>query len=242
MDKFLTPTPVFNPDGDDRLETRLIWGGNTTNLMNLNNIRYDWAFALYKQMRENFWIANKIDLTSDVTDYTELTEGERKAFNGILSYLTFLDSIQVCNIPHIKTPVTAPELHSCFSEQLSQESEHNRAYQVMIETLVPTEKERNGIYDFWRTDKVLRDRCAYIAKLYQTYIDDPTIENYYIALVADYMLEGLYFYNGFAFFYTLAGRSLCSGSADMIKYINRKFCDFCKQLQSKISLIAGKSN
>ncbi|MGK7928546.1 MAG: ribonucleotide-diphosphate reductase subunit beta, partial [Spirulina sp.] len=57
--------------------------------------------------------------------------------------------------------------------------------------------------------------------LYQQYIDDPTPENYFIALMADFILEGLYFYNGFIYFYNLASRMLMPGSADIFKMINR---------------------
>jgi ribonucleoside-diphosphate reductase beta chain len=48
-------TPIFNPKGDDRVENRTVWFGNTTNLMQLNDVRYSWAITLYQQMRENFW-------------------------------------------------------------------------------------------------------------------------------------------------------------------------------------------
>lgn len=93
-------------------------------------------------------------------------------------------------------------------------------YQYMIETIIPTER-RNEVYDFWRTDKVLKDRCQFIAGLYQKYVDNSTQENYFIALLADYLLEGLYFYNGFIYFYNLASRMLMPGSADIFKMINR---------------------
>jgi ribonucleoside-diphosphate reductase beta chain len=213
-------TPIFNPDGDDSTETRTMWFGNVTNLMQLNDVRYTWAVGLYKQMRENFWIPERLDITQDVTDYWNLTEEERYAFDGILSYLTFLDSVQTCNIPHLKSSITAPEISLCMAEQISQEGMHNQAYQYMIETIIPSEK-RNDVYDFWRTDKVLKERCEFIAGLYQHYIDNPNIEQYFIALVADYLLEGLYFYNGFIYFYNLASRMLMPGSADIFKMINR---------------------
>jgi ribonucleoside-diphosphate reductase beta chain len=216
----MKPTPIFNPTGDDSHEVRKIWYGNTTNLMQLNDVKYTWALQLYQQMRENFWIPQKLDVTPDVTDYSNLTAEECKAFDGILSYLTFLDSVQTCNIPHLKVPVTAPEVSLCLAEQVSQEGMHNHAYQYMIETIIPVEK-RDSIYDFWRTDKVLFERCKYIAGLYQRYIDDPTEENYFYALLADYLLESVYFYNGFMFFYTLASRMLMPGSADIFKMINR---------------------
>ncbi len=90
----------------------------------------------------------------------------------------------------------------------------------MIETIIPSDR-RNFVYEFWRTDEVLRDRCEFIAGIYQKYIDNPTPENYFISLLADYMLEGLYFYNGFIYFYNLASRMLMPGSADIFKMINR---------------------
>lgn len=112
---------IFNPTGDDRLENRQLWGGNPTNLMNLNSVRYPWAVKLYSQMREQFWIPQKYDLTTDVTDYGNLTEDERRGFDGILSYLTFLDSIQTVNLPYLRSLITAPEVGLCLTEQTSQE-------------------------------------------------------------------------------------------------------------------------
>jgi Ribonucleotide reductase, small chain len=114
-------SPIFNPSGDDAIANRSIWFGNTTNLMQLNDVRYTWAVGLYKQMRENFWIPERLDITQDVTDYWNLTDEERRAYDGILSYLTFLDSVQTCNIPHLKESITAPEISLCLGEQISQE-------------------------------------------------------------------------------------------------------------------------
>lgn len=216
----MQPTPIFNPSGNDDTSSRTIWFGETTNLMQLNDVRYQWAVSLYEQMRGNFWIPQRLDLTADVTDYNNLTNPERRAFDGILSYLTFLDSTQTCNIPHLKIPITAPEISLCMAEQISQEGMHNHSYQYMIETIIPSDK-RDAVYDFWREDKVLLGRCEYIASLYQEYVDNPTDENYFIALIADYVLEGLYFYTGFNFYYTLASRQLMAGSADIFRMINR---------------------
>lgn len=188
--------------------------------MNLNNVRYPWAIGLYQQMREQFWIPQKYDVVTDVNDYKNLTADERRAFDGILSYLTFLDSVQTKNIPHLQGMVTAPEVSLCMGEQMAQEAMHNHAYQYMIETIIPSDR-RNQVYEFWREDKVLFGRCEFIAGLYQQYIDNPTKENYFTALVADYILESILFYNGFCFFYSLASRIMMGGSADIFRTINR---------------------
>ena len=90
----------------------------------------------------------------------------------------------------------------------------------MIETIIPSDR-RSAVYDFWRTDKVLKDRCQFIAGQYQRYVDNPTVENYFMSLVTDYILEGLYFYNGFITFYNFASPMVMPGSADIFKMINR---------------------
>ena len=56
----MSANPIFNPGGDDKVENRSIWFGNTTNLMQLNDVRYSWAIGLYQQMRENFWSAIRL--------------------------------------------------------------------------------------------------------------------------------------------------------------------------------------
>ena len=40
-------------------------------------------------------------------------------------------------------------------------------------------------------------------------------------LIANYILEGIYFYSGFMFFYNLSRNGKMSGSAQEIRYINR---------------------
>ena len=211
---------LFNPLGSDLKEDRKIWYGNPTGLMQLNNVGYTWANGLYLQMREQFWIPHKIDITGDINDYQNLTPIERKAYDGILSYLTYLDSIQAKNLTYVVQPITAPEVANCLGEQNSQERMHGQSYQYIIETIIE-ERRRNSIYDFWRTDAILLDRCTYIASLYQRYVDTQKPEDYFITLVADYLLEGLYFYNGFVYYYNLASRQMMGGTSDIVKMINR---------------------
>jgi ribonucleoside-diphosphate reductase beta chain len=211
---------IFNALGSDEIKDRSIFNGNSTNINNLNNVKYLWAIQLYNQMLANFWIPQKVDVVGDINSYNELSTQERTAYDGILSYLIFLDSIQTVNIPYISTKITAPEIRMCLTQQLAQEGVHSASYQYLIETILPTEK-KNYLYDYWRKDKVLFDRCKAIANYYQNFIDDNSDSNFILSLVANYFLEGIYFYNGFMFFYNLASRSLMSSTADMIKLIHR---------------------
>ena len=58
----LTPTPLFNHQGNDDAVNRAIIGGNSTGIANLNNVRYKWASSLFNTMLNNFWIPQKVDL------------------------------------------------------------------------------------------------------------------------------------------------------------------------------------
>jgi ribonucleoside-diphosphate reductase beta chain len=211
---------VFNPTGSDIAVERKSFGGNSTGIINLNNVKYQWAIDLWRQMREQFWVAEKFDLSLDKIDYNNLTPEEQRGFDGILAYLVFLDSVQVQNLPHLVRECTAPEISLCFGEQLSQEQLHAQSYSYMIESIIPKEK-RESIYTYWKDDKLLLDRCKLIGSYYQQYIDNPKYETFLISLIADYVLEGLYFYCGFIYFYNLASRSLMCGASDIFKMINK---------------------
>lgn len=224
---------LLDVNATDDLSQREIWDGDSTGLMQLTKIKYPWALQLYKQMRENFWIPEKVDVTGDVVNYQMLPDAEKRVFKGILSYLTFLDSIQINNLFNIRATITAPEINLCLTEQSSQEGLHNHSYQVIIEEVIPS-GEQSDVYYFWKQDKTLKKRIQFIANLYQAYLNNPTIENYCYSLIANYLLEGIYFYNGFIFFYTLASRILMAGSVDMIKYINRDELSHVRLFQKMI--------
>ncbi len=217
---------LFNIEGNDDVLQRKMIAGNVTNLFNLNNVKYQWANKLYRLMMENFWIPEKVSLFDDKRAYDELTPAEQNAYDGILSFLVFLDSIQTNNLPNISDYITAPEVNLILAIQTYQEAVHSQSYAYIIESIIPAEK-RETIYDRWREDKVLLERNKYIAEIYQKFIDDRNDVNFARVLVANFLLEGLYFYNGFNFFYNLAARSLMIGTADEIKYINRDELTHC---------------
>ena len=67
-------TKIFNPNGNDN-EKNII-NGNSTNLIDLTNLKYPWAKNIYKSCLNCFWIPEKIDLSGD--DILLLTEDEKK--------------------------------------------------------------------------------------------------------------------------------------------------------------------
>ena len=109
----LKKKPLFNPAGDTEVRLRRIVGGNTTNLNDFNNMKYSWVSDWYRQAMNNFWIPEEINLGADVRDYRTLPAPERLAYDKILSFLVFLDSIQTANLPNISEYITANEVNLC---------------------------------------------------------------------------------------------------------------------------------
>jgi ribonucleoside-diphosphate reductase beta chain len=230
---------LFNISGDDAPENRRMIGGNVTNLFNLNNVKYQWANKLYRAMMENFWIPEKVSLLDDKLAYAKLSPAEAEAYDGVLSFLVFLDSIQTNNIPNIAECITAPEVALVLAIQTYQEAVHSQSYSYIIESIMPPAK-KDSIYEKWRDDKVLLERNEYIARTYQDFVNDMSDKNFARVLVANFLLEGVYFYNGFNFFYNLASRSLMIGTADEIKYINRDELTHCVLFSNMIREIKAE--
>jgi ribonucleoside-diphosphate reductase beta chain len=212
---------IFNPKGDDTIPQRKIIKGNITGLFNLNEVKYPWAKSMYQVMIGNFWVPEKVGgLNDDAIMYQNLTPFERRAYKGMISFLTFLDSIQTVNLPNFSNYITSSEVNLLLSIQSFQEAIHSQSYTTILETVVEA-REREEIYYFWRDEKVLLKRNEYIGSIYQDFQDDPTDANFFRALIGNYLLEGLYFYNGFAFFDNLVYASKMIATGRMISYIRR---------------------
>lgn len=211
---------LFNPKGNDGVDVRKMVGGDITNILNLNDVKYSKISKLYKVMRENFWIPEKFPLSQDTIDIKNISDDELEAYKGILGFLTFLDSVQTNNVPNIAQYITSAEVVLALTEQASQEALHSNSYAYIFESVLEKD-EINDVYDYWRTDNILLDRVSYIAEGFQEFLNDDSEENFKKVVVLNYLLEGLYFYNGFQFFYLLSSRGLMSGTADIIKLIQK---------------------
>lgn len=209
---------IFNEKGDRG--TQFMIGGNTTNLREWNRIKYDWANKMYRTLLNNFWIPEEISLQEDVKQFPYLTHGERRAFDKIISFLNFLDSIQAENLPNLSRYITAPEVVSLLNIQTFQEEIHAQSYSYILDTVTdPVTREK--IYDMWREDEHLLKRNQFIAGIYQKFNEEETVENFLKVVMANYILEGIYFYSGFSFFYTLARQGKMTATSTLFKYINR---------------------
>ena len=132
--------PLFNENGDIEVSKKKLINGNTTNLNDFNNIKYKWTSDWYRQAMNNFWIPEEINLSTDVLDYRKLDPYEKKAYDKILSFLIYLDSIQTAQLPNLEAYITANEINLCLSIQAFQESIHSQSYSYILDTICSDRK------------------------------------------------------------------------------------------------------
>lgn len=216
----LPKKPLFNPMGDTEVRSRRLIGGNTTNLNDFNNMKYAWVSDWYRQAMNNFWIPEEINLSQDVKDYPLLSLPERRAYDKILSFLVFLDSIQTANLPCVGEYITANEVNLCLNIQTFQECVHSQSYSYMLDSICSPD-ERNSILYQWKTDEHLLRRNEFIGNIYNAFQEQKDPKTLLKVMMGNYILEGIYFYSGFMFFYNLARNGKMPGSAQEIRYINR---------------------
>jgi ribonucleoside-diphosphate reductase beta chain len=209
---------IFDPAG--KLHTVNMFGERAAGVVNLNKPRYAWAVKVYEQMLDVFWIPDKVNLSTDKASYRELDPKLKFAWKNTISYLNFLDSLQINNLGNIAAEISSPEIKMILVFQQQQETVHAKSYEYLLETIV-TGQEKQQVYDLWRDNPDLYERCVAIAGFYNQYVEKPIPSNFIKSLMANYLLEGIYFKMGFNLFYALSKSGQMLGCADMIRYIER---------------------
>lgn len=211
---------IYNPNSTEGVNDRKIFGGDPTSMFDLNKIKYQWAYNLWKVMLANTWFPEEVNMNADKRDYNGgLTVQEKLGYDRALAQLIFMDSLQTNNlIDNVNPYMTSPEINLILVRQAYEEALHSQSYAVMVESISANTEE---IYDMWRVDMQLRSKNDHIANVYMELAQNPTERNLIKAMFANQILEGIYFYSGFSYFYTLARSGKMLGSAQMIRFIQR---------------------
>ena len=90
----------------------------------------------------------------------------------------------------------------------------------MLDSICSPAKRDEILYQ-WKYDEHLLKRNEFIGEQYNAFLEHKDSFHLMKTIMANYILEGIYFYSGFMFFYNLGRMGKMSGSAQEIRYINR---------------------
>lgn len=214
LEKVKTLDPI-NPNRATRL-----FGGKSSGILNWNDIEYPHWYKTYKRLLANFWQSDEVNMSSDVKEFPMLSVQEQDTYLKVISLLATLDSSQTRTILLASLYATDPSVQSILAVIAQQEAVHNESYSYILSSVVSLDKQ-NQAFEIGRKDPILLKRNQNIMEIYNQFIEEPSVENILKTLVYSTLLEGLFFYSGFAFFYNLARQNKMVATSTMISYINR---------------------
>lgn len=211
---------IYNPSSSENLSDRKIFKGNPHGILNFTKAKYIWALKLWDLMESNTWFPKEVDTTKDALDYRcNLTAAEKRMYDLVWSQLISMDSFQTNNLAdNINPYITAPEINAVLARQAYEEANHSKSYAVMVEAVCDN---TDLIYEMEKHDATLREKNNFISSIYEGLAEDVDDNKLLLAMVANQILEGVYFYSGFTAIYALARTGKMLGSAQMIRFIQR---------------------
>ena len=174
-----------------------------------------------------------------------LTEDERRVIKRNLGFFVTADSLAANNIVlGTYRHITAPECRQYLLRQAFEEAIHTHAYQYIVESLGLDEAE---IFNAYHEVSSIRDKDEFLIPFIDT-LTDPhfktgTMENDQKLLksliVFSCLMEGLFFYVGFAQILALGRQNKMTGAAEQYQYILRDesmHCNFGIDLVNTIKM------
>lgn len=160
-------------------------------------------------------------MVADAGQYTkDLTDEERRVFRHIIGLLAILDSVQPKFFNSVVNVLSDDSYSALAIIVAQQEVVHNHSYTYILSS-VEDKENQDLAFETARTVKEVYERNDLIISYYEDFINKQTVDSLVKALIASVALEGINFYSGFAFFYSLARRQLMVGASTMISYIQR---------------------
>jgi ribonucleoside-diphosphate reductase beta chain len=219
-----------------------------TDVNQLVPFKYKWAWEKYLATCANHWMPQEINMSRDIglwKDPNGLTEDERRVVKRNLGFFVTADSLAANNIVlGTYRHITAPECRQFLLRQAFEEAIHTHAYQYIVESLGLDEGE---IFNAYHEIASIRAKDEFLIPFIDT-LTDPnfatgTAENDQTLLksliVFACLMEGLFFYVGFAQILALGRQNKMTGAAEQYQYILRDesmHCNFGIDLINQIKL------
>ena len=184
-----------------------------------------WEF--YKKSEASFWTAEEIDLSDDLSDYNNLTDGERHFINNVLAFFAASDGIVNENLcENFVSEVQYTEAKFFYSFQMMMENIHSETYSLLIDTYVKDAEEQAKYFTAIETIPAVRKKAEWALN----WIDSESFAERLIAFAA---VEGIFFSGSFCSIFWLKKRGLMPGLSFSNELISRDeglHCDFACHL------------
>ncbi|MFY9315359.1 MAG: ribonucleotide-diphosphate reductase subunit beta [Burkholderiales bacterium] len=210
--------------------------------------KYKWAWEKYIAACANHWMPQEINMSRDIELWKNpngLTEDERRIVTRNLGFFVTADSLAANNIVlGTYRHITAPECRQYLLRQAFEEAIHTHAYQYIVESL---NLEEGAVFNAYHEISSIRDKDEFLIPFIDTLTDPafktgtPEADQKLLKslIVFSCLMEGLFFYVGFAQILALGRQNKMTGAAEQYMYILRDesmHCNFGIDLVNQIKL------
>ncbi|HET9351194.1 MAG TPA: ribonucleotide-diphosphate reductase subunit beta [Burkholderiales bacterium] len=210
--------------------------------------KYKWAWEKYIAACANHWMPQEINMSRDIELWKNpsgLTEDERRVVTRNLGFFVTADSLAANNIVlGTYRHITAPECRQYLLRQAFEEAIHTHAYQYIVESL---NLEEGAVFNAYHEIPSIRDKDEFLIPFIDTLTDPafktgtPEADQQLLKslIVFSCLMEGLFFYVGFAQILALGRQNKMTGAAEQYMYILRDesmHCNFGIDLVNQIKL------
>src|SRR5438045_7114196 len=210
--------------------------------------KYKWAWEKYLAACANHWMPQEINMSRDIQlwkDAQGLSEDERLIVRRNLGFFVTADSLAANNIVlGTYRHITAPECRQYLLRQAFEEAIHTHAYQYIVESLDLDESE---IFNAYHEVSSIRAKDEFLVPFidvltdpaFKTGTPDADQQLLKSLIVFSCLMEGLFFYVGFAQILALGRQNKMTGAAEQYMYILRDesmHCNFGIDLVNTIKM------
>ncbi len=191
---------------------------------------YNWARQHYKDGVANNWSPEEVSMQKDVEQWkssTVLSEAERRLILWNLGFFSTAESLTANNIVlAVYQHVTNPESRQYLLRQAFEEAIHTDTFIYCCDTLGLDPDE---IYNMYNTVPSIKEKDDFVVNLTKSVFDptfvtegDENIQKFVHDLVGYYVImEGIFFYAGFAMILALKRQNKMIGIGEQFEYIMR---------------------
>jgi len=181
-----------------------------------------WNF--YKKSQASFWTAEEIDLSSDLTDWSDrLNDDERHFIKHVLAFFAASDGIVNENLAeNFVSEVQYTEAKFFYGFQIMMENIHSETYSLLIDTYIKDHKEKDYLFNAIDTLDCVKKKAEWALR----WIKNSSFAERLIAFAA---VEGIFFSGSFCSIFWLKKRGLMPGlsfSNELISRDEGMHCDF----------------
>src|SRR5579875_1241806 len=210
------------------MDKRLI-NAETVDVNQLMPIKYGWAWEHYLNGLRNHWVPNEVPMGRDVEQWKTgvLTDDEKLLVMRNLGFFSTAESLVANNLTlAIFRHVTNAECRQYLLRQAFEEAVHTHAFLHIVESLGLDERE---VFTMYHTIPAIARKDAFEMRLTSALLD-PTFsteqaegaQRFLENLIGYYVImEGLFFYSGFAMILSFHRRNLMTGIGEQFQYIVR---------------------